>query len=149
MNEVDLRIATLADLPRIVEVEQAAAAHPWSAGQIEQTLRAQTTRALVATEDGVVVGHLLASSAAGTGELLTLAVLPNRRRRGLGRALLGALRSRWEDEAVEEAFLEVAVDNMPALALYLCHGWTRVGSRPSYYFNGRDAAILKLALPSC
>jgi ribosomal-protein-alanine N-acetyltransferase len=85
-------------------------------------------------------GLLLARSVGGEAEVLTLAVLPEARRRGLGRALLDHMLG--EIGAVP-VFLEVAADNEAALALYRSAGLHPCGRRAHYYGAGRDALVLR------
>jgi len=89
---------------------------------------------------------VLARSAGGEAEILTLAVAPPARRKGLGRILMQMA----GDEAVrlgaDVMFLEVGTGNRAALALYGALGFQRVGLRQAYYGTG-DALVLKAALP--
>jgi ribosomal-protein-alanine N-acetyltransferase len=45
-------------------------------------------------------------------------------------------------------FLEVAVTNTAARALYAAHGFTEAGLRRRYYSDGTDALVLRSTLPS-
>ncbi len=69
---------------------------------------------------------------AGEAEVLTLAVRPAARRRGIGRALVEAAATLAEASAAA-MFLEVAADNPGAVALYAQTGFEIVGRRPGYY----------------
>jgi ribosomal-protein-alanine N-acetyltransferase len=83
-------------------------------------------------------GIVLTRVVQGEGEILTLAVAPQARRRGIGRALLGGVVADgipW--------FLEVAASNGPALALYAAFGFCECGRRRDYYAPGRDALVLR------
>ncbi len=91
-------------------------------------------------------GFVLARAAAGEAEILTLAVVPQARGRGLGRALLQAALKRAQGAGANATFLEVGTDNPAALALYAGLGFTKVGDRKGYY-EGRDALVLRLSLP--
>ncbi|MCB9680383.1 MAG: ribosomal protein S18-alanine N-acetyltransferase [Alphaproteobacteria bacterium] len=137
-----LRPATPDDLDGIAAVEQAAAHAPWPRASVASTLEAPTTRGFVAVQDGDVVGHVLASAVADQGEILTLAVLPTHRRRGLAHALLDAVDVTWRAMAVQTAWLEVRVDNTAARALYAARGWSEHGLRRAYYEDGADALVL-------
>ena len=85
-------------------------------------------------------GMLLARNAGGEAELLTLAVAPDARLRGLARALLGRAIAMLGDTAL---FLEVSSDNAAGLALYGAAGFEACGRRRGYYGPGRDALLLR------
>lgn len=76
---------------------------------------------------------LLGRAVAGEAELLTLAVAPEARRRGLGRKLLARFQYQANLRGAERAFLEVSAENAPAIALYESAGFARVGQRRGYY----------------
>ena len=84
-------------------------------------------------------GFILAREAGGEAEVLTLAVMPVVRRRGVGGRLLTAMLA----QLACPVFLEVAADNLAALALYLRVGFSECGRRRSYYGPGRDALVLR------
>ena len=90
-------------------------------------------------------GFVLFRVAADEAEILTLAVHPDRQRRGVGRALLGAALASAASSGARSMFLEVAETNAPACRLYAAAGFTEVGRRPRYYRGGRDALVLRAA----
>ncbi|MCB9665935.1 MAG: ribosomal protein S18-alanine N-acetyltransferase [Alphaproteobacteria bacterium] len=139
--------ATDADAAEIAATEAAAAASPWSRSAIEAFLDAPHAVALVARDGNEVVGHLLATAVADEGEVLTVAVRPAARRRGLARALLDAAEEAWRARGVRSAWLEVHERNGPARALYASLGWTEAGRRRAYYADGGDALVLERGLP--
>lgn len=102
---------------------------------------------LCAETDGFALGRAVADEA----ELLTLAVDPAARRRGIGARLLARFEREAAAQGAATGFLEVAADNAAALALYKAGGWTAAGRRPGYYDapgGGRvDAVIMQKALP--
>lgn len=91
-------------------------------------------------------GFILLRVAADEAEILTLAVLPEARRRGIARTLLQAAMEAARHAGAALMFLEVAADNLPARSLYEEAGFTRAGARRAYYGPGRDAFILRRAL---
>jgi ribosomal-protein-alanine N-acetyltransferase len=95
-------------------------------------------------------GFVLARVAGGEAEILTLAVAPAARGRGLGRALLQAAINKARALGAGTMFLEVGADNPAALALYAGLGFVKVGDRKAYYAAnspvGRDALVLRLPL---
>lgn len=88
-------------------------------------------------------GFILFRVAADEAEVLTLAVSPAFQRRGLGCRLLHAALDCARDRGAVQMFLEVALDNIPALSLYSGAGFTQVGCRRGYYPNGSDAMVLR------
>lgn len=76
---------------------------------------------------------LVGRAVAGEAELLTLAVAPQNRRRGLGARLVGRFVYQARLRAATQAFLEVAADNSPAIALYAAAGFNSTGLRKGYY----------------
>ncbi len=92
--------------------------------------------------DGFVMGR----AAGDEAEILTLAVKPQARGKGLGRALIQQLAAHARSLGASRLFLEVGHDNPAALALYAGLGFERVGQRKGYY-AGRDAWVLKTSLP--
>ena len=81
-------------------------------------------------------------------EVITLAVRPSARRRGLARALTTRAVARAASAGATRVFLEVAEDNAAARALYEALGFGEVGSRPRYYArrDGSRVDALLLAL---
>lgn len=119
---------------------------PWREEEFSQ-LMAQSYTCVYAGNAGFALTRTLA----GESELLTLAVAPSSQRKGIARALL----AQWLIETrtvADTAFLDVAADNAPALALYETIGFHRSGLRKAYYArtNGpaADAVLMTQALTS-
>jgi ribosomal-protein-alanine N-acetyltransferase len=93
----------------------------------------------VAEVAGAVAGFLVIRRVtAEECEILNLAVAPPFRRRGIASALLQLLL----DSAAGDIFLEVRESNTPARQLYESLGFTKIGSRPAYYSEPREAGIV-------
>jgi ribosomal-protein-alanine N-acetyltransferase len=78
-------------------------------------------------------GFLLARKAADEMEILSIAVLPSSRRRGVGQALLGKLRQVAREAGSSAIFIEFAATNDAAAALYKAEGFCPTGVRKNYY----------------
>ena len=111
---------------------------PWSAAEFTDLLNNRLNFLLIRPH-----GFLLGRTVSDEAELLTLAVAPEARRMGLGRTLLAEFAHTSTARGGREAFLEVASDNAPAIALYASADWQRAGTRRGYYAPGIDALILR------
>jgi ribosomal-protein-alanine N-acetyltransferase len=125
---------------------------PWSEASLARLVSADAARAWIALAGpgAPALGFVLAFAAAGEAEILSLAVLPAERRKGLARRLVGALVERLTQEAVDRLVLDVGASNWPALSLYRRLGFVEIGRRASYYSRPgqppEDALMLALAL---
>lgn len=81
-------------------------------------------------------------TAADEGDLANIAVDPDFRNRGLGKALLTALCREAEGFGAKRLFLEVRESNEAARALYASLGFCQTGRRKNYYVNPREDAII-------
>jgi tRNA threonylcarbamoyladenosine biosynthesis protein TsaB len=125
---------------------------PWDEAALRSLLAGPGVFALAVHHEGRMAGFVLARAAGGEAEILTLAVMPAARGRGLGRILVRAAAARAAALGAEGLFLEVGTENPAALALYARLGFTRVGARKGYYDSrsqagSGDALVLKAALP--
>ena len=155
MSDPVLREATLDDLDWIAEQEviifgQAA----WSRDSIAADLGAPVAgthrwlrRYVVAEADGRPVGYAVFGFESDAFSLLNLAVVPEARRAGVGAFLLDQFFSEARALRISDVWLEVAVDNAPALALYRGHGFEDVRIRRRYYQPGDvDAIVMRRLL---
>ena len=89
-------------------------------------------------ELGEIVGYACGTSLFEDSELLRIAVLPEKRKGGLGTELLLALIAEAKEKGAEKMFLEVREGNTPALKLYEKHGFTPIRVRKNYYADGEN-----------
>lgn len=115
---------------------------PWSKNEIISFIASPHSFYYAAFEDGVMVGILSASVGAGECSIDNVAVHPSCRRRGVGSELIKELFCAARNEDCRSAYLEVAEDNVGAIALYGRFGFTSVGRRPHFY-GKTDALLMK------
>ena len=75
-------------------------------------------------------------------ELLKIAIKKENRECGIGRSLFGLLFRELQKRKVTSLFLEVRSNNRTALDFYEKHGFLQVGSRPVYYTDPPDSAMI-------
>jgi ribosomal-protein-alanine N-acetyltransferase len=133
------------DATELAAIHATAFDRPWNEQAMREMLAGSGAFGLK-TDGGLILCRVMA----GEMEVLTLAVTPDRRRRGLARTLLAAAIEVARQSGAKAAFLEVADDNAPAAALYAGVGFRRAGLRRAYYNRGAkgrvDALVMRLDL---
>lgn len=140
------------DLPALLSLQtRALPATGWGAADYVGLSR-EPGGVLMVAEEGNSAELRLAGFAASRvigaeAEVLNLAVDPERRRQGTGRALLNESIRRVIDLGASIYYLEVRCSNQAALALYHSAGFRLHSVRKGYYSQpSEDAHVLSLAL---
>jgi ribosomal-protein-alanine N-acetyltransferase len=141
----DVRPAEPADAQALAALHAAAFERAWAEASFEALLADPGAIAVLAAGQGFA----LARVAADEVEVLTIAVAPQARRRGVGGALLDAVLRAARARGVRTAYLDVAADNAAAAALYARFGFATAGRRKAYYARpdgAADAIVMQRAL---
>jgi [ribosomal protein S18]-alanine N-acetyltransferase len=150
LMDIAVELATPFDAAAMAALHQSCFPRPWNEAAMATFVASPDTLCLLASfaDDSprAPAGFLIARKAADEAELLTLAVAPQWRRAGLGKALLKSAMATLGESGATQLFLEVEDGNEAALRLYRSLGATAVGRRSRYYEHGADAAIFSLAL---
>lgn len=151
MTDVRLSPMTAADAPALAALHQDCfPEEPWSPTAWRDLLAMPGALGLWLQQAEQAQALVLLRRAEDEAEILTLAVAPALRRQGLARQLLAAAASTLVGQGVARLFLEVAVNNEAARALYQSLGFAVVGRRRAYYQQGTqqiDALVLSTPLP--
>ncbi len=111
---------------------------------------------IVAETEGVLIGYVMCRierdfsslslrpfSITKKGHIISIAVLPEYRSKGVGSALVEeALEAMSVHYGAERCYLEVRVSNASALKLYMKLGFEVEKTLTGYYSNGEDAHIM-------
>ena len=132
-------IEQLAQLERELFADDAWSQQTWWA-----ELAGRPRRDYVAEVEGAeVLGYAGLDHGGDVADVMTIAVAPSARGRGLGRRLLDELETRARAGRAASVMLEVRADNAAAIGLYDRAGYTVVSTRRRYYQPGDvDALIL-------
>ncbi|MEM3640333.1 MAG: ribosomal protein S18-alanine N-acetyltransferase [Candidatus Bathyarchaeia archaeon] len=112
---------------------------------------------IVAEENGEVVGYIMCRIEMGLsnfgfsgfikkGHIVSVAVMPNYRGKGIGQALINKAMEGMRLYDAKQCFLEVRVTNMPAINLYKKLGFQITRTIHGYYADGEDAYVMSRKL---
>jgi ribosomal-protein-alanine N-acetyltransferase len=138
-----------ADLPQVMELERLAFPNPWTPGLFLHELKLSFSRLeLARTSNGTqrLLGYVCWWVVGDEVHILNLAVHPDARRGGTGRALVQRVIDDASAHRAASVSLEVGRHNEPATALYRAMGFGEVGVRRDYYGRGADALIMERRL---
>ncbi len=133
------------DIPELVDLERRCFSVPWTAKQYETVIDNDPFHIFGVRLDGALAGYLTLFTSAWEMEILNIAVRPDFRRRGLGRAMLSHVLQVCRKMGIQRGYLEVRRSNTAARSLYEAFAFQEVGVRKRYYpDNGEDAIIMRL-----
>ncbi len=122
----------------------------WSETDFSEMLAVPGTSAILVSSQNNPMGFVLFRRAADEAEILTICTRPAFRQKGHGKLLMQHLESVLKKDDVKSLFIEVAVSNHAALALYASSGFEKAGARKNYYERGdgsrEDALIMRKGL---
>jgi len=116
----------------------------YSRQELKYYIRRRGAFVLVAAEpEKHRIAGFLVAHAGTTGHIVTIDVVAEARRSGVGSQLLGAAETRLRSAGCRGVALETAVDNLSALSFYKRHGYDVVKTMPRYYSNGVDGLAMR------
>jgi len=113
---------------------------------IRQMRERVASEAWIARDEGAVVAFALLQVVLDEAELHLVGVDPERRRLGIGKALLERSFRAVGERGASVVFLEVSRANVAAIALYEAMGFALSRVRARYYEDGSDALVMTRAL---
>lgn len=156
-SDVSIVRMTEHDLLEVVEIEESSGLSRWGwaayyaelqGGNRDLLLVAKPVR-LAGAEAHRIIGYIVARETAGELHINNVAVRDQYRRRGYGALLLGRVLEEARKRHATAAFLEVRSGNSAAQALYKRCGFKAIATRPNYYTDPReDAVVMSLDLRS-
>ncbi len=143
---VALRSYAPADFAKIYAIDQACYEPriAYSRTEMRQYLRFPGADCVVAealrdNAEAATIGFCITAHKSSWGYIVTMDVLGEYRRHGVGSMLLVEAERRLIAAGVRQIGLETATDNAPAIAFWQKHGYGKSGVRKNYYPGGRDA----------
>lgn len=143
--ELVLREIRERDLNDVLAIERASFSSPWSRQFFLEELQASCAKSVLCESRSIVVGYCLYWELAHDLDIHNIAVHPEYRRNGVGRAILTHIIEAARCVGAHNITLEVRKSNEAAQALYRSLGFEVCGVRRGYYSNdGEDAWVMVL-----
>jgi [ribosomal protein S18]-alanine N-acetyltransferase len=136
IQELQIRQFKAGDLAAISEIERLSFKDPFPSYFLSQLADANPDTFTVAVIGDKVVGYAVIDKWPDQDHLVSIAVIPESRMKGVGQAMLDHLIERLDPGRLK---LEVRRSNGAALELYRKNGFIQTGVAYSYYTDGEDA----------
>lgn len=149
-----IREAREEDLAEVIRINREVLPENYPAFYFEMHLKNFKKAFLVAEMNRAIVGYIMCrveydvmytnpNRVGKRGHIISIAVLPHARNRGIGTGLMTtALENMKKYYGAEEYYLEVRVSNEVAIKLYKKLGFNVVKVLPKYYLDGEDAYLM-------
>ncbi|MBP1635324.1 MAG: ribosomal-protein-alanine N-acetyltransferase [Acidobacteria bacterium] len=133
-----------ADLDGIQDVDRLSFPAPWTRAMYEEELRHRGVAFIVVARTcaAPVAGYCSYRLVADELQINNVAVRPELRGKGLGRALVESALHHGRAAGARMALLEVRRSNLAAQRLYLGLGFRQVGERLGYYSHPEEDALV-------
>jgi len=152
-----LRKFTINDLSSVTEINQTCLPENYTDIFFVDLFRRHPETFVVAEEDGKIAGYIMCRVEVGLssiglsglvkkGHVVSVAVLPEHRRKGIGEALVTQAMEGMRKYNAKQCFLEVRVTNQEAIALYKKLGFEVTRTIHGYYADGEDAFVMTIKL---
>lgn len=115
----------------------------WSAESFESEVKKNNGIVLCFLDNTHVIALLSGYFAEGEGDITSVAVDENFRRKGLAQRLIAKFEKLLPD-STENIFLEVRESNAPAIKLYEKCGFEKLSVRKNFYINPRENAVVMI-----
>ena len=145
---MELRIREMKeeDIPKVYAINRLSfTADAWSREAMEREFRLPYSLRFVAEHEGNVIAYAFIWLIKEEAFIMTLAVDPEWRGKGIGRWFLERIIERLKGKA-HVVSLDVRKSNIPAIRLYRSLGFRVVKERPKFYSDGENALLMELQL---
>ncbi|MFT4049052.1 MAG: ribosomal protein S18-alanine N-acetyltransferase [Solirubrobacterales bacterium] len=140
-DDFAIRRMEMGDIAAALEIEHQSFPTPWSSAMFVLELSKAGSICLAATDDGILIGYLIAARYAQVWHIMNVSVDPANRRAGVGTALLQQVFTLADAERTHYT-LEVRVSNDVAIRMYERCGFREAGVRPGYYADNKEDALI-------
>ena len=144
-SPLEVRKLVIEDAAALAEMERLCFTDAWSEKSILETIELSNTICLVAEKAGRKAGYILGYDLTGEAEIVRIATDKDRRRQGVGHFLMEEFKKECKKNNITKIMLDVRENNTAARNLYVKEGFVQDGTRPGFYTNPDEDAILMSA----
>jgi ribosomal-protein-alanine N-acetyltransferase len=156
-DTINLRKFTMGDLGAVTRINQVCLPENYTDFFFIDLARRFSETFIVAEENGEVVGYIMCRIEVGLsnfgfgglakkGHVVSVAVMPEHRRRGVGTALVTKATEGMRTYGAKQCYLEVRMTNEEAIGLYKKLGMEVTRTIHGYYADGEDAYVMSCKL---
>jgi len=142
MSSIVINRATERDLNQIYDIEKESFENPYPFSLLRAYLYISDLY-LVARKEDLILGYIIGIVQFNVrGHVVSIAVRKDWRNRGIGSMLLLELERRFRDLNCKYSYLEVSINNIPAISFYRKMGYIIVKFHKNYYGRGKHAYVM-------
>jgi len=156
-NNYALRAFNPSDLDAVVNINRICLPENYAPYFFLDTYNTLPEAFVVAESESHVIGYIMCRIEHGfsdvkrlhfakKGHIISVAVMPEFRRIGVGYSLVQRILSTLASMQADECYLEVRVSNAPAIELYRRIGFNIARTIPRYYYDGSDAYVMVMSV---
>lgn len=151
---MNYRLYTAEDFNALYAIEEICFQPPlrFDRGYMRRLVNGRNSATWIAEENGEMAGFAIVEwgrTTRGTRAYIpTIEVLPEQRKRGVGRELLHRLEQSAREAGAVAIGLHVDTQNAGAIQLYEAQGYLRLGVDPNFYGENRAAFVYKKEFPA-
>lgn len=147
-DDLEIRIFEENDLDSIIQIERASFDEPYPRSLFLRLHQERYVRFSVALLADAIVGYCIVANKGESAHIVSLAIRPNFRVKGIASRLIAYTISSIKKEfpKVRQIELEVGEDNLGAISLYSKCGFTKIAEIRNYYGIKKSALVMKLDL---
>lgn len=141
--EIIIREMTTSDIEQVLEIEKESFTTPWSEEAFRTEIEENVLAVYIVAEyEGKIAGYGGFWRILDEAHITNIAVKASIRGKGIGDAVLLGMIDYCRINRVPNMTLEVRVSNEPAIKLYRKHGFKEEGTRPGYYTDNHEDALI-------
>ena len=133
MGEIEIRTVSMRELGIIHDLEQISFIEPYPFSLIKSLYFLNPKTFLVAVKQDEIVGYIIATTQTDVGQIISIAVHPSEKRKGIGTSLLTTILCILDTIGMTSVRLEVRRSNISAQRFYEANGFEYAHKIPRYY----------------